>query len=240
MLVVINRETCDVVFEAEYEFDSSFDIHEVFPKYQPNSMQYAWYEGEELPEYFKVNDDKIISLTLVQAVEEGFLLLEDDQEVVNDKVVTLTPIEMVKSGRLKLGPKEKIVNGEVVQKSLKECVDEGIIIINEPFEFINNNDEIERRSLTELVDGGLIETNEDAETMLNILNKNLEKEIKNTYSSGYEMKVIKNCLDWVIDGQPEDDSRVVTYTKMRSDIEKVKERYADMRNKIKSKLIKKA
>ncbi len=103
--------------------------------------------------------------------------------------------------------------------------------LDEPFEYLEDG-EVVNASIEKVVEKGLMTTSEHCIKALNRLNKIMGHRISLEYNAGYEMKLTKNYLSWLKDGQPENDDREKDFNQMQETIDKIKEDHKELKQKI--------
>lgn len=241
MNIVINKETNEILFlNNEVSLDKVADIKQEFPDFDEKIMEFGCGDFDALPDNFDIIDNKIVPLSLEEALNMNLISIDDEDKVVDGVVLPKSVEELISEGIVNLAEDEKVENGEIIMKTLKEQVEDGLIVINEPFEFVNDNDEVDYHSISYLVNNGLIETKEHADFAIDVLNESLEGEIRSMYSTGYELKITKDFIEWLqgcmvsmLAGNEERelkyDKRCERYNDMQSDIDRLKEDYRGLK-----------
>lgn len=86
------------------------------------------------------------------------------------------------------------------------------------------------------LDKKLINHRADCELALLMMDEELQSRVSQKYPMGVELKRVKQCLDWVLAGQPADDPRQRQYQQMNDDIAAIKAQYKATRGEIKQRL----
>ena len=141
--------------------------------------------------------------------------------------------EQGKLATISLDLTQKVVNNEIVAKTLQEQVNEGILSLDIPFEYIENNT-IKLRTIQQVVDHNHITTQGEADAVLDRIRKSIDAGIAEQYSIGYEMKLTKAYMDWVVEGQPANDERATDYQAMQTHINGVKATYQAAKDTVKA------
>ncbi|QTA93980.1 hypothetical protein [Desulfonema magnum] len=234
MYIIREKKTKKIIFHHPMAFDADLKGGDIFPEFDPTTMETGWSDSIHLPQYFIINEEgKVVGLTAEEAVDQDLLTLHPTQKIENNEIVEKSLWEQVDEGLTELSPSEKIVNNEIVEKTLQEQVKEGLIELDEPFEYISDDDSIRERSVKELMEAELIKTADQCEKALKLLNREIEDKIALKYAQGYEMKLVKGLVDWLYEGRPEADEREESYLEMRKYVESIKDEYKPLRNQLK-------
>lgn len=118
---------------------------------------------------------------------------------------------------------------------LKEQVARGIIQLNAPFEYIED-EQLKRRSPQEIADTDAIASLEEAERYLAFISDRISTEIGKAYPIGDELKLVKSYMAWLNEGKPANDKRELEYLEMQESVTAIKQKYADMKAYAKEKL----
>ena len=78
----------------------------------------------------------------------------------------------------------------------------------------------------------MLKTKKQCDAAISIINEEIEQKIAEKYSPGYEMKIIKDYLEWITLSGPANDEKVLAYKKMQSDISKIKSEYKDLEKQL--------
>lgn len=233
MFIVVNKTSQEIVSIQNQAFEEGTDITQFYPEFDESVMEVAHGDFDTLPEYFDIQNGKIVAMTLEQALHVGQLSLPQEEKVVNGEIVPKSIEELVEQGLVELSDEEMLKDGDIIIKSLKEQVAEGIVKINEPFEFVDENDQIAYRPLAEIVEKGMLQSLTQANMALDVLNNSLEQEIHKFYSPGYESKLMKGYIEWISEGSPEGDDRAEQYRQMQSKIATIKADFKGIKDAIK-------
>lgn len=261
MYIVREKETKTVLTVNPAALDPKLDPKDIYADFDPKSMEIGWTNSIGIPEHFKINQNgEIVELTLKEKAAEGIIALSPNQKIENDQiieiekteeelvkegVIKLSPHEKLEDGRIvpkpleekfkegliELAPHEKIENGQIVQKNIQEQVDEGLILLNEPFEYADG-DERKERPIREVVEGDYLKTLKQCQEALKVMDNEIEEKVSEKYSPGYELKLTKRYMEWVIESKPQNDSREQKYLEMQSYIEEIKKEYKPLRAKV--------
>ena len=115
--------------------------------------------------------------------------------------------EQVKQGLVAMGAHQKIEGNAIVTKSLAEQVAEGLRSINEPFEWIDENDQLARRTPEQLVAGKHITTEAHLEQVNRMVNARTNKRIEQAYPVRTELRITKDFTLWMYEERPANDAR---------------------------------
>jgi len=136
-------------------------------------------------------------------------------------------------------------DGAVRELSLDEKIEQDLITFGEELiEYLPlptvANDETEKPiestnlALVQMaLEKKLIRSTEHCETALAMLEREIEGRVMQRYPPGAELKLVKECLDWVLAGQPAEDTRHLRYQQMNVDINAIKDEYKAARAAIK-------
>ena len=83
------------------------------------------------------------------------------------------------------------------------------------------------------MDKDLLKQSSDCVLALDMLSTEVETRVAAKYPQAVELKRVKQCLDWVLAGQPKDDSRHANYQQMNDDIAAIKVQYKPLREAVK-------
>ena len=119
MYVVRTKKTKEVLFINHAPLKDKLKGKDVWPEYDARTMQVLKSKLPDLPAHYRVDE--------------------------NDLIVALTNKELVEQGLLELGPHQKLEKGKIVDKTMAEKVTDGLIALDEPFEYIDTNDTEEGR-----------------------------------------------------------------------------------------------
>jgi hypothetical protein len=258
MYIVRDKKTKEIIHSNPAPLSQNLSGTEVYCNFNSQKMEIGKTDGL-LPEHFDINDSgEIVELTLHDLVEKGIVKLKAHEKVVHNKIVDKTVSELVKEGLLQLNPNQKIEKNEIVHKSMTELVEEGIvkltptqkikgddilekslseqvkegiIKLNEPFEYVDGY-EIKRYSIKELIEKKLPKTKKQWDIAYSMLNDEIERKISEKYTLGYELKITKGYLQWIKDGNPTKDEREITYQNMQNEINKIKNEYKSLKQKL--------
>jgi len=132
-----------------------------------------------------------------------------------------------------LSSRYKVENDRVVEKTDEELVEEGIIRIQEPFVYLDEDRKLSHRTLERVLEENLLKTKSQCEEALRIVGFRIEYDLKQKYSPGYELKLIRGYLLWLTDGKPENDKRETKFIDFSQEVKKIKIKYDGQRGKIK-------
>ena len=210
MYLVRDKTSLEALAYYCVAYHSEITATDVYAQFNAKTMEIAWTLGaaEPFPNYFRVAP--------------------------NHQAVALTLAEAVAAGHLRLQPQEKLVDDQITDKTLREQIAEGLIKLNEPFEYINDKDEIEYYTIAELVQKKRIDTRAVADQCLLELGQQLEGAIAQEYSAGYETKLTKDYLIWISDAKPVDDRREQKFLTMQQRINAIRLQNKALRGQIKA------
>lgn len=86
------------------------------------------------------------------------------------------------------------------------------------------------------LDKGLLNNALACRQALDMMDEEIEVRVKHHYPQSVELKLVKQCLDWVLAGQPKGDPRQQRYQQMNDDISLIKDEYRALRQTIKLRL----
>ena len=82
---------------------------------------------KELPKGLKIEDNKLVEMTLQEKYEAGLITLNPTQKIVDNYIVEKTQAERINEGLEELPPQFKKENGEIVPKTMEEMLADGTI-----------------------------------------------------------------------------------------------------------------
>ena len=91
---------------------------------------------KELPKGLKIEDNKLVEMTLQEKYEAGLITLHPTQKIVDNYIVEKTQAERINEGIEELPPQFKKENGEIVPKTMEEMFADGTITQSEYNEYI--------------------------------------------------------------------------------------------------------
>ena len=239
MYAIRDKTSFEAIIYHYVEYDSQITATDFYDDFDPETMEMAWTQGEteSFPSYFSINQDhKAVALTLEEAVTEGYLQLHPEEKIVDNTMVRKSNQELVDEGLLELELHEKLVDDRIVQKSNHELAAEGLLTLNDPFEYIDQEDQIQRYTVAELMEKDLIKTQAAANACLKKLDDILERDIRSEYSTGYESKLTKRYLEWMNEGKPanDNDNREEKFLTMQRRIDEIRLEHKGLREQIKT------
>jgi hypothetical protein len=199
---------------------------EIYYKFDPRTMEIGRTEGR-LPEHFEIDKEGFITeLSLEEQVKRKIISLSEDETITDNQIVKIPKDMKV----VTIGDKKEIVPLTLVEKKNK-----GILKLNEPFEFINDSEnKIERRTVFDVINQDLVKTKDDLKKAEEAISSGILREIAKSFSKDREIELIKDNMDWITDGQPENDPRRARYLKMQKEIDAIKKKYAPLKQKLKA------
>jgi len=222
MYIVRDKTTQEILHRNPAPLSQALKGTEVYVHFDPDTMEIGKIEGP-VPEAFEINTYGDIVPTVVEP--------EPKQEPIWNRPLE----EQIAEGYRTLNTNQKLteVDGEtqIIEKSLEEQAAEGLLMVNAPFERIENN-EIIVLSLETVLEEGLLTTLDHCAQALNRLGMGLEESIYTLYPLGREMKITKNYLSWLKDGQPEEDPREEAFEQMQQEIGAIKAEWAPLKKQI--------
>ncbi len=78
-----------------------------------------------------------------------------------------------------------------------------------------------------------IKTKDEALEGLRGVGRQIEKEVSDKFSIGYELKLTTDYLFWMIEGKPENDEREQKFLIFKKELEEIKEKYSNLRASLK-------
>lgn len=233
MYIVINKKTKKVIYKNPAPLSQKLCEQDVYADYDSKTMTILKTERENLPQFYEVKKGgTVVELDKQQQVKKGLIQLNDNQKIENNIILEKSMVEIAQEGTLSLGEYHHIEEDKIKMKSTKEMVEEGIILLREPFMYLEQG-EIQRRTVAEVLSQKLLKTLPQYEMALELLKSETENSIVGQFSPGKELKITKEYLTWLKDGQPENDERENSYLKMEDSINKIKFKYADLKEQIK-------
>ena len=94
---------------------------------------------KELPEGLKIEDNKLVEMTLQEKYEAGFITLNPTQKIVENYIVEKTQAERINEGLEELPPQFKKENGEIVPKTMEEMLADGTVTQDDYNEYLVMN-----------------------------------------------------------------------------------------------------
>ncbi|MEM6270630.1 MAG: hypothetical protein AAF998_14410 [Bacteroidota bacterium] len=86
---------------------------------------------------------------------------------------------------------------------------------------------VELQAIRKALALNLITTEMECRMALDMLLKDQGEAIQQRYTPGYEAKIMKGCIEWLMDGRPSDDKREADYQEMKAGIAAIKAPYAE-------------
>ena len=128
---------------------------------------------------------------------------------------------------------EKIEGHDIVPKSYKDKVRDGLFQLNEPFTSIDENGAMKTVSVQEALQKNLIKTYAQGEAAMKIIHEQVERDLTNKYSTGYQMKLMRDYLEWMIEGKTAGDDREKKYAKLQKALKEEKKKYQEITDQVK-------
>ncbi len=241
-----------ILFELKDQMDRKLSPQEVYADFDEKVMEMGWTEAKLLPFSFDIStsgeiierkeatptpiveeapasavtetNDQEATLDVAALVESGTISLGSNQKIVENRIVEKSLEEQIAAGLIELSPNQKVENGEIVPKTKADFLKEELISLNEPFEYLDG-EQIAVRSVADALEQGLIQTKVQAEEGLRLIRESIESEIAKLYSTSQELKLTKDYMAWITDGQPAQDKRATAYQDMQEKIKTVKQNY---------------
>ena len=91
---------------------------------------------KELPKGLKIENNKLVEMTLQEKYKAGFITLNPTQKIVDNYIVEKTQAERINEGLEELPPQFKKENGEIVPKTMEEMLADGTITQDEYNEYL--------------------------------------------------------------------------------------------------------
>lgn len=82
---------------------------------------------KEIPKGLKIEDNKLVEMTLQEKYEAGIINLKPTQKIVDNYIVEKTQDERINEGLEELPPQFKKENGKIVSKTMEEMLEDGTI-----------------------------------------------------------------------------------------------------------------
>lgn len=241
-----------ILFELKDQVDRKLSPKEVYADFDEKVMEMGWTEAKFLPFSFDISsngkiiereaeiptplekkaptppatetDNQEASSDIAALVESGSISLGSNQKIVENKIVEKSLEEQIAAGLIELNPDQKVENGAIVQKTTADLIKEDRISLNKPFEYLDG-EQIAIRSVADALKQGLIQTKAQAEEGLRLVRESIENDIANLFSTAHELKLTKDYMAWITDGQPAKDKRAVAYQEMQEKIKAVKQNH---------------
>ena len=224
MYIVRDKSTQEIIHTNPAPLSQALTEKEVYFHFDPATMEIGKTEGA-LPKHYTINKYGDIEPLPDTEGEETVPIWEQTMD------------KQVAAGYRKLSELEKLaeVDGEmsIVPKTVEEQLAEGLIKLDEPFQQLENG-EVVSKSLDEVLDEGLLKTTDGCIKASDTANQLMESAIAREFSPGREMKVTKNYLAWLKEGQPAEDPRETDYENMQAVIESIKEEFRPIKAQIKA------
>ena len=94
---------------------------------------------KEIPKGLKIEDNKLVEMTLREKYEAGLITLAPTYKIVDNYIVEKTQAERINEGLEELPPQFKKENGEIVPKTMEEMLADGTITQDEYNEYLVMN-----------------------------------------------------------------------------------------------------
>ena len=91
---------------------------------------------KEIPKGLKIEDNKLVEMTLEEKYKAGLITLNPTQKIVDNYIVEKTQSERINEGLEELPPQFKKENGEIVPKTMEEMLADGTITQDEYNEYL--------------------------------------------------------------------------------------------------------
>lgn len=125
--------------------------------------------------------------------------------------------------------------GKIVSKTQADLVAEGVIQLQEPYEYLKG-DKIATRSVATALKSDMVKTKAQALEGLRRLRETIELQIAEVYTKSDELKRSKDYLAWIVDGRPDDDDRRLAYEEMQKTIGAIKRKYKKEKEELKKRI----
>ena len=141
-------------------------------------------------------------------------------------------------GHFKIGK-----NGNLTEKTLEEKAASNALTFDvDLLERSEGVDEIEGASNAIKIVGlglklKLFKSIYDCQNAFKLLDDDLNQRILEKYSATAEVKLMKEYMDWLQEGQPENDKRQIKYKKMQDFVAPIKDSYKEVRQQLKAIII---
>jgi hypothetical protein len=226
MYLVRDKKSKKIIHVNPAPLSQDLKEKEVYYKFDQRTMEIGRTD-RRLPEHFEIDKEGIINeLSLEEQVKRKIITLSEDEAIIDNQMVKIPKDMKV----VTIGDKKEIVPLTLVEKK-----DKGILKLNEPFEFINESEnKIERRTVFDVINQDLVKTKEDLKKAEEAISSGILREISKSFSRDLEIKLIKDNMDWITDGQPENDPRRARYVEMQKDIAAIKKKYEPLKQKLKA------
>ena len=91
---------------------------------------------KELPKGLKIEDNKLVEMTLKEKYEAGLITLNPTQKIIDNYIVEKTQAERINEGLEELPPQFKKENGEIVPKTMEEMLADGTVTQDDYNEYL--------------------------------------------------------------------------------------------------------
>ncbi len=224
MYIVTHKETKDILHINTAPASQGLSGTEVYFHYDSKTMNIIE-TNEEIPH------------NLDLGMQENQTSTEPEKIGVNGPDSSLSETHNSEND---LDPRYRMIieeGGEkVVMKTMDEQLADGTLNLDEPFEKLIDG-EIVAISIHELLEKNLLVSSDQCIRATGKMNKRIDYLISLEYNPGYEMKITKNYLSWIKDGQPENDEREKVFNQMQETIESIKSEFADLKELIKNRQV---
>jgi hypothetical protein len=123
-------------------------------------------------------------------------------------------------------------NNEIIELSPMEQIEAGLVSVEALLQRYVGDAQSLKTSMEELLANKLINTVAQGQAMLDALAKAVEQRISQAYNTSYELKIAKDFMTWLEDGQPPNDRREARYREMQAYIDGVKGEFSAIKEQV--------
>lgn len=253
-----------ILFQLPGQLDRKLSPKEVYADFDKKAMEMGWTEAAVSPLKFDISSNgEIVELQaevpialeekpavppsidtieettipkIQSLIEDGTITIAANQKIVNNEIVEKTLVEQVAEGLIELNIDQKVEGERIVQKTAADLAKDGILTLNTPFEYLDD-DQIAIRSVADALQEGLIQSKAHVQEGLRLIRESIENDISDLFTTSHELKLTKDYMDWITEGQPAKDKRAVAYREMQGKIEGVKQKYQATKEALKKELL---
>lgn len=153
-----------------------------------------------------------------------------DKEVYSDfssKTMTIIKTDEAVPVNFKIGK-----NNEIIELSPIEQIEAGLVSVEALLQRYVGDAQSLKASMEELLANKLVNTVDKGQAMLDVIAKAVELRISQAYNTSYELKIAKDFMTWLEDGQPPNDRREARYREMQAYIDGVKREFSNIKEQV--------
>lgn len=205
MYVVRDKKTGRTLAISKAPLSEKLKAKDVFPRFDSKTMELLKTDLDALPAHFSVD--------------------------ATGKVKPQTAAEAAKAGKIKLPAHKHVKGGKIVDKPVGQLHKEGLLRLNEPFEYLTPAGEIKRYTNAQLVAKKLLTTDAHIDTVIAAINRKTAGLIEQSYPPRTEIRITKDFALWMYEGRPKNDARETAMLEMEAHIQKVRTDAAALKEK---------